>query len=75
MGGGRGGVRRNFFGSEILAKRDFLESIHERHLPGFFWVAKKHRDFLGISAQINNNIYTNFTSCGGIFLGYAKKVA
>ena len=32
----RGGGTKDFFGSDILAKRDYL-----------FWVYERHRDFLG----------------------------
>ena len=35
---------KDFFGSEILAKRDFLDLSKTQ---GFFGVVKKHRDFSG----------------------------
>ena len=55
--GGGGGVPIDFFGSEILAKSDFLGSMkdagiflgREKKTDGFFWVAKKGlRVFWGV---------------------------
>ena len=44
-GGGGGGGPGDFFGSEILAKSDFLGSMKD---AGIFWVReKKQRDFFG----------------------------
>ena len=51
--GGGGGCPRDFFRSEILAKRDFLGGLWRTW--GFFWVAKKTRDFWGIALFISSN--------------------
>ena len=48
-----GGGPRDFFRSEILAKRDFFGGLWRTW--GFFWVAKKTRDFLGIALFISSN--------------------
>ena len=49
MGGGGGGGPSDFFGSEILAKSDFFESIKD---AGIFWDAKKGlRDFFGYAKK------------------------
>ena len=52
--GGGGGRRKDFFGSEILAKKDFFVSMKDTSI---FWGHKKHRDFFLflLSAQIINN--------------------
>ena len=51
-GGGGDGRVRIFFGSKILAKRDFLGSIKD----GFFWVTKKTPGIsLGIVLFISSN--------------------
>ena len=45
-GGGGGGGPSDFFGSEILAKGDFLGSMKD---AGIFWGReKKQRDFFGL---------------------------
>ena len=59
-GGGGGEGLRNFFGVEILAKRDYFGSL--KKTQEFFWV------LYFSSAQINNNISTIYCLCG-IFLG------
>ena len=56
----RGGGLRNFFGFEILAKRDYFGSL--KKTQGFFWV------LYFSSVQINNNISTIYCLCG-IFWG------
>ena len=57
---------KDFFGSDILAKRDFLGLWKT---TGFFWVAKTTQRFFGVlyfsSAQINNNMLVWYC---GIFL-------
>ena len=54
--GGEGGPK-DFFGSDILAKRDFFGSMKD---AGIFWVAKTTEGFFWVlyfsSAQIKNNI-------------------
>ena len=50
-----GGRRKDFFGSEILAKKDFFVSMKDTSIFGGH---KKHRDFCVLflsSAQIINN--------------------
>ena len=53
-----GGGPKDFFGSDIWAKRDFFGSMWKT--PGFFGVAKTTEGFFGVlyfsSAQIKNNI-------------------
>ena len=73
MMGGGGGSLRDFFGSEILAKRDFLGSIKDawiflgcKNKQEFFWAL-----YLS-SVQINNNISTIYCLCG-IFLSLLEK--
>ena len=64
------GCPKDFCGSEILAKRDFLGSMKdagifmglEKHMQGFSWVLYYS------SAQINNNISAIYCLYG-IFLG------
>ena len=63
-GGGGGGGPRDFFRSEILAKRDFFGL---RKKPEIFWVLHFS------SAQIKNNIYAIYCWCG-ISLSMLKKV-
>ena len=42
----------DFFGSEILAKRDFFGSMKD---TGIFGVTKKHSDYFGIVLFIRSN--------------------
>ena len=65
-GGGRGGVRRICLDLKFWPKGIFWSLFMKGTCLDFFGL-QKNRDFLGISAQINNNIYTNFTSCVGFF--------
>ena len=73
-GGGGGGALRDFFGSEILDKRDFFWVYYN---AGDFFGSrlKKRSDFFWIlyfsSAQINNNISAIYCWCGD-FLVYVK---
>ena len=46
VGCGGGGRRKDFFGSEILAKKDFFVSMKDTSI---FWGHKKHRDFFFVS--------------------------
>ena len=48
-----GGGAKDFFGSDILAKRDFWGSMKDRR--DFFGWRKQHRDFLGIVFFISSN--------------------
>ena len=53
-----GGSPRDFFGSEILAKRDFLGSMKD---TGIFWGRKKTpKDLFGIVFFISSNQQTKF---------------
>ena len=56
---GRGCRPKDFFGSETLAKSDFLWSMKT---PGFFWVVKKTGIFFWVAKKGLRD-----------FLGYAKK--
>ena len=47
-GGGGGGVSSDFFGSEILAQRDFLGLCK---MTEFFWVAKRKQGFFGVAKK------------------------
>ena len=62
------GGPRDFWGSEILAKRDFLGSMKD---GGIFW----GREFLWVlyfsSAQINNNISAIYCLCGLFVIKFA----
>ena len=52
-GGGGVGVPKDFFGSDILAKRDFLGSMKD---AGIFWGRENNRGiFLGIVFFISSN--------------------
>ena len=57
---GGGGDPSDFFGSEILAKSDFLGSMKD---AGIFLVREKKYRFFGVAKKGLRN-----------FLGYAKKV-
>ena len=59
---GGGGGPSDFFGSEILAKSDFVGSMKDAGIflgrekkEGFLWLAKKGlRDFLGVCQKISD---------------------
>ena len=52
-GGGGGGVLKDFLGSDILAKRDFLGSMKD---AGIFWGRENNAGiFLGIVFFISSN--------------------
>ena len=57
------GSPRDFFGSDILVKRDFFGSMKD---AGIFWGRENNTGiFLGIVAQINNLLLVWYN---GIFL-------
>ena len=68
-------TEEGFFGSQILAKKDFLGLWKTQ---GFFLVAKKTQGFFWLlyfsSAQINNNVSTIYCWCGIFFRYQAKNV-
>ena len=47
----RGQGMKDFFGSEIFAKKDFFGSLKGARI---FWGHEKIQGFFGVSAQINN---------------------
>ena len=59
--GGRGGGPSDFFGSEILAQRDFFGSMKDVSI--FLGSEKKQRDFFGLQKKDM-----------GIFLGMLKNI-
>ena len=61
---------KDFFGSEIFAKKDFFGSLKGAR---FFWGYEKIQGFFGVSAQINNIYKCKLLLVLDFFFWYARR--